>query len=174
MISQKFKNLSWWQIALGSIALSVIGGLASMQSSKNEKKLYNKKLKQAPWAPPDWLFGPAWTVNNFFLLLALQKIVNSDAPQKHRLLALQLAIWIVFFSFGYVYFKKKSPVLAAIWTKADHVFALSSFFIARKMDKKLAAHYLPLLAWTGFASTLADYQALKNDDPVLKTKALLS
>jgi tryptophan-rich sensory protein len=173
MFSQTFKNLPRWQIAIGAIVISAIGGLAGMQSSKKGKRLYNKKLKQAPWAPPDWLFGPAWTVNNFFLLLALQKIVNSDAPQKHRLMALQLAIWLIFFSFGYVYFKKKSPVLAAIWTKADHVLALSSFLITRKMDKKLAAYYLPLLAWTGFASTLADYQALRNNDPVLKTKALL-
>jgi len=42
-----------------------------------------------------------------------------------------------------------------------------------KDDKKLALDYLPLVLWTGFASTLADYQALKNPDPVFKTPALL-
>ena len=57
---------------------------------------------------------------------------------------------------------------------SDAVLATASFIIALKDDKKLALDYLPLVLWTGFASTLADYQALKNPDPVFKTQALLN
>lgn len=56
---------------------------------------------------------------------------------------------------------------------ADAGLAAASFYAAYKTDKKLAHYYLPLLAWTTFASTIADYQALKNADPVFGTKALL-
>jgi translocator protein len=86
---------------------------------------------------------------------------------------LQGAIWVIFFSFNYIYFNKKSTILAAIWTMADAVLATTSLAIAAKLDKKLAGSYLPLTVWTLFASTLADYQALKNDDPILHTKAML-
>lgn len=168
-----YSKLKWWQIGLLSLALSTIGGLASMKSKKKERKLYNKQLKQAPWAPPAWLFAPAWTVNNYFLLTGLQHLLESDIPEKKKLLLLQSMIWVIFFSFGYVYFNKKSPILALIWTTADAKLAAISFYIAYKSDKKLALHYLPLLIWTTFASTLSDYQALKNADPVFKTKALL-
>lgn len=173
MITKKYTSLPWWQIASLAIVLSAVGGLASGLSGKSERKLYNRKLRQAPWAPPAWVFGPAWVVNNVFLLLALQRLLGSDMPQKRKLLILQGAIWLVFFSFGYIYFNKKSPVLAAAWTFSDAALAFASFAAAAKTDKKLAMYYLPLLAWTGFASTLAGYQALTNDDPVVNTKALI-
>jgi translocator protein len=174
MLTDKFSKLNWWQIGLVSVAVSVIGGLASMQTHKQNRKTYDIKLKQTPWAPPGWLFAPAWNFNNFFLLMALQRLLKSNIPDKKRLLVLQAMMWIVFFSFGYVYFKKKSPLLAAVWTMADAALAASSFTIALRSDKKLAMDYLPLLAWTGFASTVADYQALKNPDPIFRTRAILN
>ncbi|MEJ7680494.1 MAG: hypothetical protein WKG06_22110 [Segetibacter sp.] len=64
-------------------------------------------------------------------------------------------------------------MLAAIWTLSDAAFAAGSFLIARKEDKKLSNYYLPLLVWTLFAGSVAVYQALKNPDPVFKTKVLI-
>lgn len=171
---KKPNSLKWWHIGLLSIAVSALGSLSAITSKKSRTKIYTEKLKQAPWAPPSWLFAPAWTVNNFLLLLALQRILQSDMPKKEKLLSLQVFIWLIFFSFNYVYFKKKSPVLAAIWTFFDAAFAGSSFLIARKDDKKLSNYYVPLLAWTLFAGSVAVYQTLKNPDPVFETKALLN
>jgi len=173
MTSIKSYNLKWWQLALIAAGVSFIGGLSGGVPKKEERQLYNKKTKQAPWAPSAWLFAPAWTFNNFFLIKALIKILNKDITQKRKLMLLQGVIWAIFFSFNYVYFRKKSPILAAAWTMSDAVLATASFIIAMKDDKKLALDYLPLVLWTGFASTLADYQALKNPDPVFKTPALL-
>lgn len=171
-MTTKYTKLKWWQIALIAVAASALAGLASFTPHKKEKQLYNKKLKQAPWAPPAWLFGPAWTVNNFFLLLALQRLLASNLPQKKKLLVQQAIIWVIFFSFGYVYFNRKSPLLAAAWTIGDAALAASSFITLYKVDKPTAWQYSPLLVWTAFASTLAGYQALTNDDDVLHVKAL--
>jgi tryptophan-rich sensory protein len=167
MIIKKIAKLPWWQIALIAIAISAIGGLTTRQSSKNETDLYTKELRQAPWAPPAWLFGPAWTTINIFLLLALQRLLQSNIPAKKKLIILQAFIWMVFFTFGYVYFNRKSPVLAAVWTMSDAALAAASFIISYKADKKLSYYYLPLLLWTVFASTVAGYQALNNPDPVV-------
>lgn len=57
---------------------------------------------------------------------------------------------------------------------ADAVLATASLILALKKDKNLALDYLPLVLWTGYASTVADYQVLKNPDPVFNTKALLN
>lgn len=167
------KEIRWWQVALAIIVVSVLGALSTGSSKKNQRKLYKRKFEQAPWAPPAKLFGPAWTINNYFLLQALKKLLQSGGvSNRKKLLIKQAAIWVVFFSFGYVYFKKKSPVLAAVWTLADAWLAASSFFNALKEDKKLAANYLPLLGWTGYAGSVALYQALKKPDPALETPAL--
>ena len=94
-------------------------------------------------------------------------------PEKRKLVLLQAGIWFIFFSFNYVYFRKKSPVLAAIWTMSDNILAIASIIASLRSDKKTALNYVPLLLWTTFASTLAGYQALKNPDPVFRTDALL-
>lgn len=168
------KEIKWWQVALATVLVSVLGALSTGVSRRRGRRLYDKKLAQAPWAPPGWLFGPVWSVNNYFLLLALRQLLQrDDLPQKKKLLIQQAIIWLIFFSFGYVYFQKKSPWLAAVWTLADAVLAGSSFFSAFKTNKSLGYKYLPLLGWTGYAGSVAIYQALKNSDPVLKTEEVL-
>jgi translocator protein len=167
-------RLSWWQIALASIVVSGLSRLMAAKSSKKSQKFYSRQLKQSPWAPPGWLFGPAWTFNNFFLLWALIRIVKMESsPAKTKLLVMQIAIWMIFYSFDFVYFRKKSPLLAAIWTKTDAALAIASMMTAYKTDRELAACYLPLVVWTSYASTVADYQALYNPDPVFNTPRLL-
>ncbi|MDQ6609600.1 MAG: tryptophan-rich sensory protein, partial [Bacteroidota bacterium] len=159
---------SWWQVLLATVAVSALGALSTGLSKGRERKLYNRQLKQAPWAPPAWVFGPAWSINNFFLLHALRDLLRrDDIPQKKKLLIQQALIWIIFFSFGYVYFQKKSPLLAAVWTLADALLAGNSFWSAYKANKTLGFKYLPLLGWTSYAGTVAVFQALKNDDPLL-------
>lgn len=173
MFTDKLSKLKWWHVALISVVASGIGGLSARKNRNKQEKIY-KKQKQAPWAPPAAVFAPAWTANNFFILMALKRLLASDNPDKKKLLALQAMIWTVYFSFNYVNFYKKSPILGAVWTMADAGLAAASFTLALKSDKKLAFMYLPLLGWTSFATSLADYQALKNDDPVFETKALLA
>ena len=168
-------QLKWWQVALVTLAVSFAARLSSGKSSKKNQNTYTAKLKQAPWAPPAWVFAPAWLVNNFFNLLALEKIWNmEDSAERRKLLRLQVGIWLIFFSFNYIYFNKKSTLLAAAWTNTDAVLAVASFLTALKTDKKLARFFLPLVTWTSFASTVADYQALFNRDQWLKTKAIMN
>lgn len=163
------KKLSWWQLAFASLVLSAIGGLASGRPKRKERKVYELELKQAPWAPPGWVFGPAWTLNNFFLLNALQQeLIEYDGTQKDKLLLRQAFIWTIFFTFGYVYFRKNSTILAAVWTMGDAYLALRSFMQARKVSRNISLNYLPLLSWTVFASSVAAYQAVKNKDVFLQ------
>jgi tryptophan-rich sensory protein len=174
-VERKAAKLKWWQIALISIAASALGALSGGNPSKQRQKRVYRKQEQAPWAPPAWVFGPVWTLNNFFLLLGLRKLLsNHNISDKRKYLLLQAGIWFIFFSFNNVYFKKKSPILAAIWTNADVVLAVAGLIMTIKEDKKAALSYLPLLLWTSFASTVGDYQALKNPDHFLKTKALIA
>jgi tryptophan-rich sensory protein len=166
MIRQKLPS---WQLGLATLAVSVLGALSSRTTKRNERNLYEHKLEQAPWAPPPWAFGPAWTFNNYFLLNALNSLtVAPPSKQKRQLLALQLPIWLIYFTFGEIYFRKKSPVLAAIWTVTDAALAAASLKIALEKERKLALNFLPLTLWTSYASSIAIYQAIKNPDPIVQ------
>ena len=167
------RKLPWWAAAIFFGITSLIGWV-STGNTKKTRKLYNKELRQAPWAPPGWVFGPAWSIINIFLIRALLQLVNEKYKdrQDKQLIVLQAGIWLIFCSFGYVYFRKKSPWLAAIWTQTDFILALASLFIAKGKSRNLAVNYYPLLGWTTYASSLAWYQAIKNDDPVLEVDAI--
>ena len=167
-------HISWWHVVILAVVVSGLSRLIATKPPKKSQEFYSTKLKQAPWSPPGWLFGPAWTFNNFFLLWALIKIIHLGAsPIKTGLLYMQLFIWIIFYSFDFVYFNKKSPILAAIWTKSDFLLALISFMTAWGIDLNLAFCYAPLTLWTGFAGTVAIYQALYNGDPVFRTRPVV-
>jgi len=158
----------WWHGLLALTAATIIGVLQSGSTSRT-RKLYQKKNEQAPWAPPAWLFGPAWTVNNLMLMWGLVKILNDkEMPNRTALLSLQGGIWAVYLSFGYVYFRKGSTVLAEIWTQSDALLATASLVTAIRSRKKMALAYLPLFVWTWYASSLSAYQVLKNRDPYLR------
>lgn len=169
-----FAGLSTWQVVILSIFVSVLGGLSGgLPQQTDSQRAYYAQLEQAPWAPPGWIFGPVWTLNNILLMLALRRLVRSNMPRRRKLLWLQAGIWIIYFSFNFIYFNRKSTVLAAVWTQTDALLALSSMVIARKSDRRLALLFLPLTLWTWFASSVAHYQALTNPDPLLNTPALL-
>lgn len=154
-----------WAAVLFYAATLAVGQLLTGNPGKN-RSLYENNYDQAPWAPPGWIFGPAWLLINVFVVRALYILLND--PDRNRrekaLLALQAGIWIIYMSFGYVYFRKKSPVLAAVWTVTDALLAACSFTLAGRQGRKLAVNYLPLLAWTSYAGTVAVYQALENED----------
>jgi tryptophan-rich sensory protein len=169
------KPARWWEIALLTIAVTLLSRLTTGNPQKESRAFYERKTKQPAWAPPGWVFAPAWTINNIFLLKALLELLRTKKglPRQKQLLILQMLIWGVFCSFGYFYFRKQSVLIGGVLTVADAGFALASFIIARGSDKKFANQYLPLLLWTTFASTLAVPQAVWNDDPFLGVKALI-
>lgn len=164
-------KVKWWHTALFLAGVTVLERLSTgKRASQNAKELYEDE-NQPAWAPPAEAFGPAWGVNSLALAWAGQRLLNAPEalPNRNALLGLQAAHWLIYTTFGNVYFRQKSPVLAAVWTVADAAVAGTSFALARKADAKLANAYLPLAAWTGFASTLAVYQALYNRDKFLDT-----
>lgn len=165
-VGRKYK---WWHGVLALAAVTIVGVLQSGRKA-DTRKMYKRKNEQAPWAPPAWLFGPAWTANNIMLIWGLIKILNDkNLANRTVLLGLQGGIWAIYLSFGYVYFRKGSTILAEIWTQADALLATASLVTAIRSNKQLVPAYLPLVAWTWYASSVSAYQVVRNPDPYFHT-----
>lgn len=80
---------------------------------------------------------------NIFVTRALFKLLNEEEKDRKdkALLALQAGIRLIFCT-------------------------SASIALAKKRGIPFAANYLPLLDWTWFAGTLAEYQAFENRDPI--------
>ncbi|ACK51004.1 TspO and MBR like protein [Methylocella silvestris BL2] len=113
-------------------------------------------LRKPSWQPPDWLFGPAWTVIFILVTLAAAKAWQGAGGRENRHWVLGLfalngflnIMWSVFF------FRLQRPdwallEVALLWLS---ILMLIVFFWRRTQAASLLL--TPYLAWVSFAAAL--------------------
>lgn len=157
----------WWH----ALAFGLAVNLGSR--TRPEDREYYEDLRQAPFAPPAWVFGPAWAVNNASVLWGNLGLLNlpEDTPNRRPLLWLQGASWALFGTFSYVYFRKRSPILAFVWTATFYVLTIISALLSWRVDRKISLSFASLLLWLSLATPVAAYQMTHNPDPLFRTPA---
>ncbi len=154
----------WWHAAGFGLAANAVYRL--LVGKRDEEPAYEAR-KQAPFAPPTWVFGPAWAVNNVSILWGALDLMNEPegAPQRDTLIALQAAWWSIYATFGYVYLKKNSPILALGWTATLLGVTVATTSISLQTGRtRLAQAQVSSLAWLTLATAVAAYQARYNPD----------
>ncbi|GAC1620648.1 MAG: hypothetical protein NVS4B11_13020 [Ktedonobacteraceae bacterium] len=129
---------------------------------------YFRTLKQSIFTPPSWVFGPAWTINNFFAIWGALAVLNKPkgTPGRTAYLALQSATWLNFVIFNAAYFSLRSPINAFVLTLIFFGLTIASACVAifRLKDTKIALSLSTLFVWLTVAATAATAQALWNRD----------
>ena len=134
------------------ILIQLIGGYFSVNSLQN----WYYALQKAPWTPPSWVFGPAWTILYLFMTIAIWFIYLSDGKRLNKqicytLFFLQLFVnflWTIFF------FGMKSPLLGLLDIIVLIGLILANIFFYYRVNKVSAWLMLPYLLWVCFAFTL--------------------
>ncbi len=181
MISGKPAKWRWYHgLAFYVVAQLITFGLAGLTSTVSGNKgetlrdnvfgnvSYFRSLKQSVFTPPSWVFGPAWTINNFFAIWGALSVLNKPkgTPGRDEYLALQAATWLNFVIFNAAYFSLRSPINALVLTLSFFGLTLVSGFVAlfRLKDAKVALSLITLFVWLIIASTAATFQVLWNRD----------
>jgi benzodiazapine receptor len=138
----------WLVICFGASAL----GAAATSSSVNG---WYQTLDRPSWNPPDWVFGPVWTLLYFLMAVAAWLIWRREPIASSRwplgLFLFQLALNV---GWSVLFFGLKAPG----WAFFEIVvlcLAIAATALAFWPRSKVAALLLaPYLAWTTFASVL--------------------
>lgn len=129
---------------------------------------YFRALKQAVVAPPSWVFGPAWTLNNVAAIWGLLRVLNKPegTPGREEYLALQGVTWLDFVLFNAAYFSLRSPINAFVLTVIFFGLTVASGVVAllRLKDTAVALSLATTFVWLLIAATAATFQALWNHD----------
>jgi tryptophan-rich sensory protein len=114
-----------------------------------------RTLQRPPLTPPDWVFGPAWTV--LYGLIALSIFIYIRAPKSGNPLPVYLILGVHLatnFVWSYLFFGLRSPLAALADLAVLDLTLVWLIFAFRDASGLAAALLLPYLLWVSFATYL--------------------
>ncbi|MEO0009282.1 MAG: TspO/MBR family protein [candidate division WOR-3 bacterium] len=140
---------------LGSIVLPLIIGFAGSMFTRPSVDSWFATLKKPIFAPPNWLFAPAWTLLYIMMGIAFYLIWQQGYSVKLRLAfavyALQLILnllWSLFF------FGLHSPLLGFADIVILWIVVLINIILFYRLRRAAGLLLIPYILWLTFASVL--------------------
>lgn len=118
-------------------------------------------LDKAPWTPPGWMFGAAWTTImvcfSFYMAFLWPKIKN-----KNTLLGLYVSQWILNVSWSPVFFFYHEVSLGLVVIASLTILTGFMFFYSWPKISVKSLFILPYTLWLIIATSLNGYILLNN------------
>ncbi|RFC53459.1 TspO/MBR family protein [Brumimicrobium aurantiacum] len=159
--TSSFKNGLWWKIVICSLACLGLGTLSGLSSMSGFEDWY-EQLEKPFFTPPNWLFGPAWTILYILmggsLAIIWQMVAVVRYPIFRKFAKRGIVIFIIHFLFNLawtpVFFKYHLINLALVI-----IFIILAFIIILirhffRLDRLSAFLLIPYLLWVTFATAL--------------------
>ena len=146
----------------------IIGGLGALSTAGNVDGWYADAVK-APWTPPNWVFGPVWTVLYVLLGVSFWRVWRApDSAARSlgiRLFVIQLAlnaIWTPIFFSGYPTWGESAFWQGALIIVAMDIIVWLTIVQFVRVDVWAARMLIPYEAWLWIATSLNIYLWLNN------------
>lgn len=133
-----------------AILLLAVGGLLTEIGS------WYHGLAKPAWQPPDWLFGPAWTI---LLGLAAWALVlswegaRSDADRRD-IVILYAVNFLCHLAWSPIFFKLKRPDWALVEIVFLWVSLVAMMVVLRRYSELASWLIVPYFVWVSFAAAL--------------------
>jgi translocator protein len=136
--------------AAAALFVAVVGGTLT------DTGPWYQLLRKPGWQPPDWLFGPAWT-----LIFALTALAAAEAWRHARTRPERDAVIAVFVVNGFLnvlwsllFFRLQRPDWALIEVAALWLSIVAAIIVSRRHSATAAWLLAPYLLWVSFAAVL--------------------
>lgn len=115
-----------------------------------------KDLIKPSFSPPNWLFGPAWTLLYLLMGISLYLVWQKGTKKKEVKIALtiftlQLLLNILW---SYLFFGLHQPLYALIEIIIMWIAILATIISSYRISKSAGLILIPYLLWVSFASVL--------------------
>lgn len=112
-----------------------------------------KTLVKPVFAPPNWVFGPVWSILFFLMGISLYLVWSKKGNKEQALqfFAIQLFLNI---AWSFLFFGLRSPYLAFIEIIFLWIAILFTIIKFYKIQKTSAYLLLPYILWVSFAAVL--------------------
>lgn len=146
--------------SIHKLLISIIGcelvGLAGTPFTISSIPTWYAQLIKPPFSPPNWIFGPIWTMLYFLMGLSAYLIWKEDSKSKKVKVALYLFLLQLFFNFlwSFIFFGLHQPFLALIDIVALFVVIILTIIKFNNISNFAMYLLLPYALWVAFATLL--------------------
>lgn len=135
-----------------------IGGLFT---SKGVPSDWYMELNKAPWTPPGWVFGFAWT-SIMICFAVYMAYLWPNIPEKNSIIALFALQWILNVAWNPVFFHFHNVTIGLVVISALTVLVIYMCMAFWPTLKLKSALLLPYVVWLLIATSLNAYILIKN------------
>lgn len=143
-----------WKPVLAAAAAAAL--VAAVGATMTDLGPWYQALHKPEWEPPDWLFGPAWTL--IFSLTALAGVVAwRDAPDRSSgewLIVLFAANGILNILWSALFFRLRHPDWALVEVAFLWLSIVVLIIVTARYARAASWLLVPYLAWVSFAAVL--------------------
>jgi tryptophan-rich sensory protein len=137
---------------VGCELIGVLGSVFTISAIPTWYATLNKPF----FAPPNWIFGPVWTLLYFLMALAFY-LIWKQGWQKKKIKTVSLFFFgqlILNFIWSPIFFGLKSPLLGLIIIVAMWIAIFMTIIKFYSLSKWAAYLLVPYLLWVSFATIL--------------------
>jgi benzodiazapine receptor len=140
---------------LGWAGLTFVAAAIGAVASADAAAFY-AQLARPAWAPPAWLFGPAWTVLYVLMAIAAWLVwrVRGFAGEARAALTLFVVQLVANALWSWLFFAWHLGAAAFVEVLVLWALIVATIVAFRPISRIAAALLLPYLAWVSFASAL--------------------
>ena len=131
----------------------MIGAVSGFFTTPNIPNWYTY-LQKPSFNPPNWLFGPVWTILYVLMGISFFLIFQSVSNWKTKALGIFCIQLILNFLWSFIFFQQKQLGWALVELMVLWFCILMMIFIFYKVNKTAALLQIPYLLWVGFAGIL--------------------
>jgi translocator protein len=145
----------WPGLVLSFALVALVSLVGSWWTDTGDGSWY-AQLEQPAWEPPDWLFGPVWTVLYILMAVAAWLVARCGLHRTDVQVALGLYVVQLALNLGWtgVFFGLEEPGWAVVEIVALIVALLATIGAFARLSRVAAALLVPYLLWIGYAGAL--------------------
>jgi translocator protein len=121
-----------------------------------------ENLNKAPWTPPGWVFGAAWTLIMIFFAVYMAYLLDAMPDKWTNILSLFGLQWLLNVAWNPTFFHYHYVGLGLGLITALTLLVAFFFFHYMQPLRWKSLHILPYLLWLGIATSLNAYILMYN------------
>lgn len=135
--------------------------IGSLLMGEGSSSLWYSSLNTAPWTPPGWVFGAAWTTIMLCFSYYMAEVWKHSADRKR--LAMEYGLqWVLNVSWNFFFFNLEHSVFGLIIISLLTVLVGFFLFKYRKTIGFKSVFILPYFIWLLIATSLNAYVVFYN------------